>query len=526
VDIRASQADVSNGNRQASFMLQVAGSIMGASQLPAPSYPRPQEPSTGGGGGGGGQAAVANVATVYVDTDATATTGWKRFTGMGIDAIMEVEGTGGGYGRVPRVTGTTLVTWQASSQSFISRPTSILVGFDSFRMEAQVGTTELCNGNCGQVRYVFQLSDMGSQTDLTDAIQASFRGGGDTLSLVEAPTAVQNAFQGDTDLPVLSLQLTATSTNKFTAEVHAIGVRFEGATEKDLTAVRLYGDEGRAGVLDPADLANGPLAEGVLGTDGQVTLSPANPWVLAPGSRFHALLAVDIGWRASVGAEFRATVGGIRGVYSTGVTDILYAFPAEGSSVRIYEWMPPQYRATANLRLNEIIFTGTDDNTVEIKDTSADTGIDLTSPQVFIRIYAINQSQDPPTNEFFQSKDFAGTTTSEGFAVVVMDFEINFSDETYDWLVQLRCATCGAGGGATTLDSIFTPTGTSLGAYGRYNPDGTGSWRETEENTSNDNNFIPEFKDVAVPTLGVVLLVAASGWRRRSKAAQAPEADA
>jgi hypothetical protein len=80
----------------------------------------------------------------------------------------------------------------------------------------------------------------------------------------------------------------------------------------------------------------------------------------------------------------------------------------------------------------------------------------------------------------------------------------------------LRCATCSGTGGNFTLDSVGIPTGTARGAYGRFT-DGTGGWRDTDNNTSGLPNTIPEFQDAFVPVVGVVLLIGASGWRRRAK---------
>jgi hypothetical protein len=337
----------------------------------------------------------------------------------------------------------------------------------------------------------------------------TFRGGGDVLLSDEAATSVRTVFQGDTDAPVLALTLDAPPSNEASAFVEAVGVRFEGASARDFPAVRLYRDSGKPGSLDAQDLAEPPLAEGTLSADGFALLRPAGPLQLSPGDRLRAIVAVDVDWKAAVDAVFNASVATVRGVYSAGVVDVLYTYPSDPWTKRIFEWMPADSRAAANLVLNELIFPSDE---VEIKDTSSDTGVDLTSPQISIRFYGVDD--DGIFGE--QRKPFSGSTNSEGFAVLTMDWGLNFSDDAVSYTMLLRCHTCGAGGTNKTLDSVSVPQGTSLGAYGRY-PDGTGGWRDTEENTSNDNNFIPEFSDAAVPALGVMMLAAARGWRRRTK---------
>jgi hypothetical protein len=70
-----------------------------------------------------------------------------------------------------------------------------------------------------------------------------------------------------------------------------------------------------------------------------------------------------------------------------------------------------------------------------------------------------------------------------------------------------------------TLDDVALPTSVARGSYGRYTDGNT--WQSIDNNTAAAANTIPEFQDIAVPLLGLTMMIVASGYRRRGQAKQA-----
>ncbi|HEX9710283.1 MAG TPA: hypothetical protein VGB42_10010, partial [Candidatus Thermoplasmatota archaeon] len=507
VDIRASRADVNTAAQLASFYLQVEGSIMESLPLAWPSAPRPSQISTGGGGGA---ARTNNVATIFVDTDSNRLTGWQRFEGMGVDAIITVEGQGGGGGRAPVLRDTRVEVWNNATKSFAAAGGGLQVGFDSSKLETQVTFGQLCNGPCGRARYVFQMSGTSGQSDQTLVRDAGYRGGGDYLAYDEAYGLTRTAFLGDRYVPMLSVAVSAPSSNKQDAVLYGMAFEVDGLGAQLVITVRLHEDLSRDGRFDAEELGALPVAEGFLDAQGRIDLTAASSIVLTPGTTFMGIVTVDLSTEAPVPAWLNMSMVEHAGLLSSGVTDVRYYRPLEGAPMRVMPYMPPGNRGSADLVLNEMQFVS---DWVEIYDPVGQSSIGLTNPQIYLVMYHIDFST-PPFFFVDANVSYSGSTDSDGFAIATVS-ALTYSPSSFTYQLQLRCDNCTGNGSHMDLDSAPVPRSNQVnrGAWGRY-PDATGSWQSTDNNTSSDFNTIPEFQDFVMPILAVSLVVMVARRRR------------
>jgi hypothetical protein len=494
------------------FFLQVDGSIMESQALPFPAAPKPTEVSTSGGGTS--RQEFEDVATIYVDTDGSAATGWKFLSNFGVDAIITVQGSGGGAGRAPRLGDTEVSVWSGAGQRFSSAGGNLQVGFDSQRMEAGVPFSQLCGGPCLAAKYMFRLSNPSGQSDETAVRDGVNRGGGEFLLADEARTRTRNAFQGDENVAVLSLSVASPSSNTLTAYIRSVSVALEGATPQQITTIGLYRDAGVLGEFDQADVTGAPMATSQLAANGNAYLAFATPFELAPGESLSVFVTISIARKAEVPAFVNISVGSQSGIEAVGISSVRYNFAAP-EPVELHSYIPPQYRAVTDLLINEFNFL---EDWVEVYDTSQSSGVSLTSPQVSLRVQGFDDDLTEVSNHWYP---FAGSTSGEGFATV--DADISYSTGTITYRARLSCSTCGGGGSNTTIGNWITlPTSSAREAYGRF-PDGSNSWTDTDNNTEANNNTIPEFQDIFVPVLGVTFVALLRRHRRASTQGGEPE---
>jgi len=508
LDIVASRAEVSSSTRQVSFMLEVAGSVMAPALLPRPTRPSPAQPS--GGSSGTPSEPVpqpsrppSNLAAIYVDTDINVSTGWTAFAGLGVDAIVEIGGTGGGYGRSPRQTETSIAQWNPAAQNFARAAASLAVGFNSSALETQVSFAALCGGSCADIRYVFYLQDAASHGDSTTVRDGTTRTLGNTLYFDEQRTSTRNVFQGGNNLPILAFAVAAPSTNGEIARVNGFQAVVDGATPTDLVSFSVFNDSAPRSSLDPADLSAGPLASAPLNDGGTVEVRLPVPISLAPGEQFSGLFTVDVGVGAETPSWFSVTIAGHGGLRATGIEKVVYGFSPEPSPVRILA-APSGSRGQNNLTVNEVNVSA---DWVEIYDTTG-ASTDLTSSsQMSLFVYEIRSGQPDVWLAFL---NLTGSTNSSGFAV--FNISIKAGTGPRNTVVEIRCNNCSAGGGdnSTYVDQVVLPQGAFV-QWGRY-PDGTGNWTSTTNTTRGTANEIPEFGAFARPIMGVLGLVAAVRW--------------
>jgi len=515
VDITASRALVEPAAGLASFYLETAGSIMGSQDLAPPRPPvRPGPPSAPGAGVPGGPGPLrGDTATLYVDTDGSPSTGWQQFPGMGIDAFARVRGAGGGWGRTPVAVGSTLGLWNATAGAFDERPSPLSVAFGSSKMEAQLRSDDLCGGPCGPVRYLFHLEAPDGGHDDTAAHDSSTRTGGERLLFTESAGGVRIAYQGDLHIPLLSFSVAAPSTNKRTVSLVGLHVAISGLAPGELGTVSLYRDLATQGIVDPDDLAGGPVAVGAVDPDGLARLALTAPVDLSPGAAFDGLVAVDIGRNATTPATVRASVAEPRGIRTAEPFETSYTSDTAPRDVRVLPYSPGS-RGQNQVVINEMDFNA---GWVELYHTLG-TQVSLSSPsQMGIEIWRTN----PPQNKYFVEQIvLVGSTDSSGYVVIDMDLIYSGGGRTY--YLSLWCSNCSAGATAqgnntTYVDSVELPTSTPGGMWGRY-PNGNGSFAATTNNTQAAENQIPEFADLVVPLGATVLLVGAVRRARRAPA--------
>jgi len=490
IDIRESRADVNTGAAQVSFMATVDGALMAGRLLAFPEYPRPTQPSTGGGGGGGGGAPAVSgdLATVYIDTDLNPTTGWVALPGLGVDAVLEVEGRGGGYGRTPFTTQTSLAFWDALNSTFNRTVRPVPVGYSSSKLETQVASIDLCPTLCARVRYAFFLKDTSDQVDRTSGFAGNFRGDGEALYFEEAPPRTRIAYQGDRAAPALSFSLSSPPTNTRSAEVLSLLARLDGVLPADIERVALYADRQLDGALDRAERDAGPLAEGTLAAGGYATLSALSNLTLAPGSRLDGLLTVDIAANAAAPAWLNASIARVGSITATGIADIRFALPTESLPLRILRGSAI-FRGQNQLVVNEVSLVG---GWIEVLDTTG-ASTNLSSPSIMgLRVYSTNNNGNNVQNTAIFR--ISGTTNSDGFAS--FNASVPYSTTTRRYYVGLWCANCTAGqnlqgtNNATLVDWLEMPRTSSNGAWGRY-PDGTAAGTNTTNDTRDDFNALP-----------------------------------
>jgi hypothetical protein len=487
IDNRQARADVNTGALLVSFYLEVDGSILAGKRLEPPSYPRPT-PGGPSGSAPGEPAANLDIASIYVDTDSNTLTGWRALPGIGIDAVLQIKGKGGGYGRIPFVTETSRWAWDPSAQRFNQTAVPLPVGLGSSKLETQTPAADLCGTSCGAVRYAFFLQDTDGNADVTSAFDGNFRGSSDALYFSEGPARTRNAYPGDLHVPLLAFSVDAGPGNVRDATLTGFVARITGVAPADVTAVEIFADGGTLGVLEPDELRAGPLAAGTLAANGYVQLAPATAPQLAPGAALRGLLAASIAPDAATPAWLNATVASVQGLRTTGVLDVQYTASAPPPSVRLLGGAPGS-RGQNNLVINEVNTVG---GWVEVFDTTG-LSTNLSAPsRMGLEVYRTNNN-----GANFQSLAiivFSGTTNSEGFAV--FNYSVPYTTPIRKYFVAIWCSNCTAGqdirgrNNQTYVDFVQMPFSTAQGAWGRY-PDGNASFRNTTNDTRNDNNKLP-----------------------------------
>ncbi len=490
IDLHETRSDVNSGSAEISFYASVDGSIMASKLLELPFYPRPSTPTSGGGGSGAppGGSAAGDLATIYIDTDLDPSTGWAALQGIGVDAIIQISGNGGGYGRTPFTTETSLSLFDPATGAFNRTVRPIPVGYSSSKLETQLPASDLCSGPCGRVRYVFFMADLSGALDIAGPHGSNFRGDGQALFLDENSPRNRNAYPGDRAAPALSFSLSSPASNDRDAQVTSFLVQVQGVAPHDITRVALYYDHGTPGALDASDLAPGPLAEASLEAGGFARLVPSVPLLLAPGSRLDALLTLDISPTAAAPAFLNATIGRIWGVVATGIPDVRYSYPQVATPLRILP-AGEGSRGQNDIVVNEVNFVN---SFVEIWDTTGSV-TNLTSPaRMGIEIY--RTSNTGGNVRTVDIRVFSGPTNAEGFAVI--NYSVPLSTATRKYFVGLWCSNCTAGrdaagnNNATYIDFMEMPRTTSNGSWGRF-PDGNTTARNTTNDTLADNNKLP-----------------------------------
>jgi hypothetical protein len=490
IDIHETRADSNSGSGELSFYASVDGSIMAGKLLDLPLYPRPTAPATGGAGSGAppGRTTDGDLATIYVDSDLNPLTGWAALPGIGVDAIIQISGKGGAYGRTPRTTETSLALFDAGTGAFNRTVRPIPVGYSSSKLETQLPAADICPGSCRTVRYAFFMQDLSGALDFAGPHGSNFRGDGEALYFDENSPRNRNAYQGDRAAPALSISLTSPSSNDRDAAVSSFLVELRGVLPSDITRVALYYDHAVPGALDANDLAQGPIAEGRVEAGGFAHLVPAAPLALPPGSRLDALLTIDVSPTASTPAFLNATIGRVLGVLATGIPDVRYSYPPVGTPIRILP-SGEGSRGENDMVVNEVNFVA---GFVEIWDTTGSV-TNLTSPAVMgITVYrTANNGGSVRTVDI---RVFSGSTNAEGFAAI--NYSVPLTTATRKYYVGLWCSNCTAGRDAsgannsTYIDFLQMPRSTSNGSWGRF-PDGNVTARNTTNDTRADNNKLP-----------------------------------
>jgi hypothetical protein len=489
VDIRSTAADVNTGPSEVSFYLSVDGSIF-PGRLPAlPTVPQPQQPPTGGGGGGGGPPPTAGVdgdiATLYLDTDLDGATGWLALPGLGVDAVVQVWGTGGGLARAPRAAATTVALWENATSTFNRSAAGALVGLSSSKMEAQVASSEICPAACGRIRYAYALQSRSGAFDLAGPQASNLRGDGEALLFDERAPLGRSAFQGDTDAGVLVVALESPGSNTRIAQLTAFLVALSGPPAASITRVALYRDGATRGALDTSDIAAGAVAEATLEPGAHARLVPYASLILAPGERFDGIIAVDIGRDAAAPSFLNASVSEVFGARTTGISAVRYGPANLNGSILVQPFRGPS-RGPNDVVINEVNFV---DGFIEFWDTGGAV-TNFTSPsQMGFVVYRTNNNGG--NYRVLAVRNLAGTTNSEGFAAY--NYTMSPSTATIKYYVGLWCNNCTAGrsasgtNNATLVDWMQMPRFTTNGSWGRY-PDGNVSARNTTNDTRADNN--------------------------------------
>ncbi len=491
IDIREALSDVNTGPGEVSFYLSVDGSIFPARLPTAPAYPSPSQPASGGNGGGGApgaQGVDGNLATIYVDSDMNALTGWLGLPGMGIDAIVQVVGSGGAMGRAPRLAATSVSAWDDAAKAFNTSNKPVAVGLSSSKMEAQLASLDLCPSACGRVRYAYAFSNRASAFDLFGPATSGVRGDGQALAFNESAPVSLTAFWGDTNAPALAVSLSSSASNSRVAQLSALLVRFSGVAQGDITRVALYRDGGTRGALDGTDLSAGAVAESTLEPGQVARLVPYNALLLSPGESFYGLVTVDLSGGASKSAFLNSSAADIFGVRATGIVDVRYGAPGNRTPVHVVP-AGGGFRGTNDMVINEVNFAS---GFVEFWDTGGAV-TNLTSPsQLGFAVYRTNNQGGNLKVEAI--RDLTGSTNAEGFTAY--NFSVPLSTATTKYYIGLWCNNCTAGRGATGtnndtyMDFLQMPRFTLNGSWGKY-PDGNVTARNTTNNTRADNNAVP-----------------------------------
>jgi hypothetical protein len=502
IDIREAIADVNTGPAEVSFYLSVDGSIFPGRLPPLPEVPGPSQPSPGGGGGGGGQPPNAtgvdgDLATVYIDTDNDPLTGWLALPGLGIDAVVQVWGTGGGLGRAPRAAASAVAFFDNASLAFNRSGATASVGLSSSKMEAQVPSSALCTPACGRIRYAFAFQDRAGAFDVAGPFTSSLRGDGQALDFVESAPSSLTAFQGDLDAPVLVVSLASSPANTRLAQLNALLVVFAGLAPGDITSVSLYRDSSTVGVLEPSDIAAGAVAAATLEPGQYARLVPFAALILGPGERFDGIVAVDLSPTATAPAFLNASSARAFGARASGITDVRYAFPANSTPVHVQPAAGPG-RGQNDIVVNEVNFVS---GFIEFWDTTG-APTNLTSPSIMgFTVYRTNNNGNNVRTVAIRR--LPGSTNSEGFTA--FNYSVPLSTSTIKYYVGLWCNNCTAGRGptgsnnATYVDYMQMPRFTLNGSWGRY-PDGNVTPRNTTNDTRADNNSIPPNDNGTAPS--------------------------